>query len=94
MAASVGFGKHSNWRRNHLWQTDLFGLLSTTNVPLERWEESVVLSADIPKRDEVVEAFKVCVNPMLLLSPSIYFSQCSMHGQHTVSKFHHKPLSL
>ena len=39
----------------------MFGLLSTTNVlPPEIWEEKVVL-ADIPKRVEVVEAFKVCI---------------------------------
>jgi len=47
--------------RNPLWQTSVFNFLSTTNVPPENWEEVVVLSADIPKRDEVVEAFKVCV---------------------------------
>ena len=64
MAADVGhniFEKRSTQPPKFLWQTNVFGLLSTTtNVPPESWEEKVV-SADIPKRDEVVEAFKVCI---------------------------------
>ncbi|KIM38981.1 glycoside hydrolase family 47 protein [Hebeloma cylindrosporum] len=43
----------------YAYQTNVFNLLSNTNVPpRENWEEDVVLSADIPKREEVVEAFK------------------------------------